>query len=114
LEIVNKFVSNITDSENTKLDDHISVDGAGTFLKIDVEGAESKLLNGCKRIFSEQKPLKVAICTYHKQNNEKDFTELLSQKGFKCSSSNGYMLFCYDKQIKAPYLRRGLIRAQKN
>jgi len=114
VEIINKFVSNITDSENTKLDDHISVNGTGTFLKIDVEGAESKLLNGCKRILSEQKPLKVAICTYHKQNDEKEFSELLSQKGFKTSPSDGYMLFYYDKQLKAPYFRRGLIRAQKN
>lgn len=113
VEIVNKFVSNVSDSQNTKLDDHISIDGAGTFLKIDVEGAESRLLNGCKRILSEQKPLKVAICTYHKQNDEKDFTELLTQNGFKTSPSNGYMLFFYDKQMKAPFFRRGLIRAQK-
>jgi hypothetical protein len=114
VEIVNKFVSNISDSENTTLDDHISGENAGTFLKIDVEGAESRLLNGCKRILSEKKPLKVAICTYHKQNDEKEFSELLTQKGFKTSPSNGYMLFFYDKQIKAPYFRRGLIRAQKN
>ena len=114
VEIINKFVSNTTDSHNTKLDDHISIDNAGTFLKIDVEGAESRLLDGCKRILSEQKPLKVAICTYHKQNDEKDFSELLSQKGFKTSPSDGYMLFFYDKQMKAPYFRRGLIRAQKS
>jgi len=114
VEIINKFVSNITASQNTKLDDYISIDGAGTFLKIDVEGAESKLLNGCKRILSEQKPLKVAICTYHKQNDEKEFSSLLTQNGFKISHSDGYMLFYYDKKMKAPYLRRGLIRAEKS
>jgi len=79
VEIVNKFVSNITDLDNAKLDDYISTEVNGTFLKIDVEGAESRLLNGCKRILSHQKPLKVATCTYHKQNDEKDFTSLLSQ-----------------------------------
>lgn len=114
VEIVNKFVGNITDSQNTKLDDHISVNGAGMFIKIDVEGAESRLLNGCKRILSEQKPLKVAICTYHKQNDEKDFTELLTQLGFNTTPSNGYMLFFYDKKMSAPYFRRGLLRAVKN
>lgn len=114
VEIVNKFVSNISDSQNTRLDDHISVGNAGTFLKIDVEGTESRLLNGCNRILSEKKPLKVAICTYHKQNDEKEFSELLTQKGFETSPSDGYMLFFYDKQMKAPYFRRGLIRAQKN
>lgn len=113
VEIVNKFVSNITDSGNAKLDDYISTEVTGTFLKIDVEGAESRLLAGCNRILSDQKPLKVAICTYHKQNDEKEFTSLLTQKGFKTSHSDGFMLFFYDKQMKAPYFRRGLIRAEK-
>lgn len=113
VEIVNKYVSDFTDLLNTKLDDYISVNEAATFLKIDVEGAESRLLKGCKRILSEQRPLKVAICTYHKQNDEKEFTELLIQNGFKTSTSDGYMLFFYDKKMKAPYFRRGLIRAQK-
>jgi hypothetical protein len=113
VEIVNKFVSDITDLSNTKLDDYLSVKGSGTFLKIDVEGAESRLLKGCKRILSEQKPLKVAICTYHKQNDELEFSALLTRNGFKISHSDGYMLFFCDKQMKAPYFRRALIRAEK-
>jgi hypothetical protein len=111
--IVNKFVSDITNTKNTTLDDFISPEDNITFLKIDVDGAESRLLDGCKRILSEQKPLKLAICTYHKQNDEKEFKALLTQNGFETSHSNGYMLFFYDKKIKAPYLRRGLIRARK-
>jgi len=113
VEIVNKFVSDISDSSNTKLDDYITIEGAATFLKIDVEGAESRLLKGCKRILSEQRPMKVAVCTYHKQNDVKEFSELLIQNDFKTSHSDGYMLFFYDKQMKAPYFRRGLIRAEK-
>ncbi len=114
VEIVNKFVSNISDASNTKLDDYLLIQkGSGMFLKIDVEGAESRLLSGCKQILSEQKPLKVAICTYHKQNDEKEFTSLLKLNGFKTSHSDGYMLFFYDKQMTAPYFRRGLIRAEK-
>lgn len=113
VDIVNKFVSNITDSGNTTLDDFIPKIDNAVFLKIDVEGAESKLLNGCKRILSEQEPLKVAICTYHKQDDEKEFRSLLNHYGFKTSHSDGYMLFFYDKKIKAPYFRRGLIRAEK-
>ena len=111
--IVNKFVSDITNATNTTLDDFIGVDEKVTFLKIDVDGAESRLLKGSQRILSEQKPLKVAVCTYHKQNDEKDFTELLSQNGFQTSHSDGFMLFYYDKKMQAPYLRRGLIRAIK-
>ncbi len=115
VKIVNKFVSNISDSSNIKLDDYLSIqNGMGIFLKIDVEGAESRLLLGCKQILSEQKPLKVAICTYHKQNDEKEFSAILKQHGFKTSHSDGYMLFYYDKQMTEPYFRRGLIRAVKN
>ena len=111
--IANKFVSDTTDSSSTKLDDFIGRDEKITFLKIDVDGAESRLLNGCKRILSEQKPLKVAICTYHKQQDEEEFNSLLIRNGFATSHSNGYILFYYDKKLRAPYLRRGLIRATK-
>jgi hypothetical protein len=112
--IVNKFVSDLTDSTNTTIDDFISPGETPMFLKIDVEGAESRLLNGCKRIISEQKPLKVAICTYHKHDDEQKFSSLLAKNNFKFSHSDGYMLFFYDKQMKAPYFRRGLLRAVRD
>jgi len=111
--IVNKFVSDITNSTHTTIDDFISPVETPLFLKIDVEGAESRLLKGCKRILSDQKPLKIALCTYHKQDDEVEFNALLKQFGFKTSCSEGFMLFFYDKKLKAPYFRRGLIRAEK-
>jgi hypothetical protein len=111
--IVNKFVSDVTNNTNTTLDDYIAADEKISFLKIDVDGAESLLLSGCKRILADQKPLKIALCTYHKNDDEKEFKALLSQNGFETSHSNGFMLFYYDKKMKAPYLRRGLIRGVK-
>lgn len=111
--IVNKFVSDISSSTHTTIDETISPGAGPMFIKIDVEGAESRLLKGCQRILSDQKPLKVAVCTYHKQDDEREFNTLLTQFGFQTSCSEGYMLFFYDKKIKAPYFRRGLIRAEK-
>lgn len=111
--IVNKFVSEVTNSTNSTIDDFISPSETPIFLKIDVEGAESRLLKGSKRILTEQKKLKVAVCTYHKHDDEKEFESLLIQYGFKTTFSEGFMLFFYDKKIKAPYFRRGLIRAEK-
>jgi len=112
--IVQKFVSNVTDETNTTLDDYLALDSSSrVFLKIDVEGAESRLLEGAERILSKHDLLKVAICTYHKQHDEKEFTSLLSTYGFSTSHSNGFMLFYFDKKLKAPYFRRGLIRAEK-
>lgn len=113
VEIVNKYVGNINDAKNTTLDNYLKNSEKEIFLKIDVEGAESSLLSGSKRILSEQKSMKIAICTYHKQDDEKEFKMLLTEKGFKTTHSDGYMLFFYDKQLKAPYFRRGLLRAEK-
>jgi len=111
--IVNKFVSDITNANSTTIDDFFPEGEKITFLKVDVDGAESRLLKGCKRILKEQKPLKMAICTYHKQDDEKEFKTLLTQNGFRTTHSDGYMLFYFDKKMKAPYLRRGLLRAVK-
>jgi hypothetical protein len=111
--IVNKYVSDITNATNITLDDYFTSEEKVSFLKIDVEGAESRLLKGSHRILSESKSLRLAICTYHKQEDEKEFKEILSKYGYTTSHSNGYMLYYYDKKLKAPYLRRGLIRAEK-
>lgn len=111
--IVNKFISDTTDDKNTRLDDFVSPDEHISFLKIDVDGAEARLLKGCERILSGKKPLKVALCTYHKHHDEADFTRLLLQNGFHVTHSDGYLLCYFDRKLQPPYLRRGLLRAQR-
>lgn len=111
--IVKKFVGDVSDSTCTTLDDYFAADEKLSFLKIDVEGAESRLLDGCKRILQDQKPLKVAICTYHKPEDEQEFKERLTRYGFETSHSDGFVLLFTDRKLKAPYLRRGLVRAIK-
>ena len=111
--IVNKFAGDVTNAKSVTLDDYFAAGEKVSFLKIDVEGAESRLLSGCKRILQEQKPLKVAICTYHKEEDEKELNEILIQNGFETSHSDGFMLLYTDRKLKAPYFRRGLIRAIK-
>ena len=111
--IVNKFVSDVADEENTSLDDYIKQGEKISFLKIDVEGAESSVLRGCERVLKEQTPLKVAICTYHKQGDEQEFLSFFRDRGFEASSTDGFMLVYHDKRLKAPFFRRGLVRAIK-
>jgi hypothetical protein len=111
--IVQKFVGNVDNSKCTTLDSYFAPEEKFTFLKIDIEGAESLLFEGSKRILSQQQPLKIVVCTYHKPQDEFEFKELLSHNGFKTSHSNGYMLVFTDRKIRAPYLRRGLVRAEK-
>ncbi len=112
--IINKFVSDRTRSQEIRLDDSLLSVQAGIFLKIDVEGAETRVLRGASQLLNSQHPLKVALCTYHHQEDEKEFTSLLNHYGFETVPSEGYMLYYFDKKIGPPYFRRGLLRASRN
>jgi hypothetical protein len=111
IEIINKYVSDNDDNSHVRLDTFYNNGKDITFLKIDVDGAESRVLKSCNEVFTSQKSFKVALCTYHKNNDETDFTSLLNNYGFKVVPSKGYMIHYYDKKMKAPYLRRGILRA---
>lgn len=111
VEIINKYVSDYNDDSHIRLDTFFDMKNDITFLKIDVDGAEAIVLNSCVEVFKANNSFKVALCTYHKNNDEKDFTLLLKNHGFSISPSKGYMIHYYDKKMKAAYLRRGLIRA---
>lgn len=114
VEIINKYVSDTNDISHIRFDTFFENKKDITFMKIDVDGSESVVLNSCVEIFKANTSLKIALCTYHKNNDEKEFTLLLKDHGFNISPSGGYMINYYDKKMKAPYLRRGLIRAEKN
>ncbi len=111
VHIINKFVGDKKSKNQTTLDDFFGKGENVTFLKIDVDGSEAKLLKGCEKILSQESPLKIALCTYHRANDDQDFTNLLKEKKFRISHSDGYMLFLMDKKLNAPFFRRGLIRA---
>ncbi|SDK80981.1 methyltransferase, FkbM family [Pedobacter sp. ok626] len=111
IEIINKFVSDKDDVHNITLDTFCKEMGKIDFLKIDVDGAEQQLLDGSKNTLASQ-VAKLAICTYHLQDDEITFDNILKDNAFKTSYSNGYMIFIYDN-LQPPYIRRGLIRAIK-
>jgi hypothetical protein len=113
VEIINKFVSDKNDESNIRLDTFFDNTKDINFLKIDVDGAESIVLDSCDKVFKTRQSFKIALCTYHKNDDEKEFTSLLKNYGFHITPSKGYMIHYYDKKMKAPYLRRGLIRATK-
>jgi hypothetical protein len=111
VEIINKYISDHNDSSHVRFDTFFETKKDINFLKIDVDGAESVVLNSCNEVFNTRESFKIALCTYHKNNDEKDFTVFLNDYGFRITPSRGYMINYYDKKMKAPYLRRGLIRA---
>lgn len=112
-EIINKYVSDRNDDTHVSIDSFISTNECPTFIKIDVDGAEDSVLRSCSGLFQSGRPLKVALCTYHKKDDEKLFTTLLENVGFTVEPSAGYMIHYYDKKIAPPYLRRGLLRAAR-
>lgn len=107
-----KFLSD-TDTEQTISLDTLAEEPVN-FIKMDIEGEETRALEGGRRLLSESEGLKCAICSYHRHGDEEKIRELLNNMGFETTASNGYMLFLGDNAvIKNPELRRGVVRGRK-
>jgi len=98
--------------ELKRLDSVIPDDVKVGFIKIDVEGAEMKILKNSKKVIANNSSLKMAVCTYHRRRDAKVIKNTLLKYNFNCAFTDGYMLFT-SKRIVPPYFRHGLIRAQK-
>jgi hypothetical protein len=112
--IINKYVSNNNKDNCITLDSFFG-DEQIDFIKADIEGAESQLLDGAKTILSRQTSIKIVLCTYHKHRDADILNRMLIEKGFSAEFSKGYMIFYYEAydKLKPPYLRKGLIKAKK-
>lgn len=114
VKIIHKFVSDQNNATHISLDHFcIKHNLCFTLLKIDVDGAELFLLNGARGILSGNYNIKLAICTYHQQDDELVFSDILKKHGMTIKPSPGYMIFFYDPHLSTPFLRRGLLRAWK-
>jgi precorrin-6B methylase 2 len=110
--IVKKYVSDTIDKDNTTLDE-IFKGQKINFIKADIEGYETKMLEGSKETLKNNDNLKMFLCTYHKRNDAVQIKEFLEKYGFSTEFSKRYMLFVLDENLEEPYVRRGLIRAKK-
>jgi hypothetical protein len=113
VEIICKYASDINDTMNVSVDSLYARDKEINFLKIDVEGSEEKVLAGAKELITTvPHQLKIALCTYHQQEDATKFSEKLSRMNFDISFSKGYMLPYYGKsKQEPPYLRKAVLRA---
>jgi Methyltransferase FkbM domain len=116
IEIIPKYVSDRTSDKTIALDDFFDESQTIDFIKADVEGAEAEVLRGARNTIERQKNLKIAICTYHRQEDAEILDAMLRRTGFKSSFSDGYMLYYYGRTnvVKEPFLRRAVLRAVKN
>ena len=104
--IVPKYVCDKEDEDSVTLDSFFS-DKKVDFLKMDIEGAELSALDGAKELIKGDKPLKVAVCAYHKEKDEDEIKKRLTN--FQITTLTGWMFASYNY----PYFRRGIIRAKK-
>jgi hypothetical protein len=112
--LIPQFVSDKTTDSEIRLDDYFhGKKDKPTFYKIDVEGAETAVLNGMKSIL-KQPLLKIALCTYHHAEDFEKFCRLLKENDFAYQPTNGVMIYQNEiDNMQPPYFRKGLIKAWK-
>ena len=106
--LIDKYLLGNDSSYSTTLDSAIKEEKID-FLKMDIEGAEVEALLGGKSLLMRSKA-KCAICSYHRQNDEKYIRYLLGQYGYDTDVSRGYMFFIGDDKIADSLdFRRGIV-----
>ncbi len=115
--LVTRFLSDNNNEKNITLDVLLK-DSRVDFIKMDIEGAEESALIGGKEILSRNEKLKVAVCAYHRPDDEQKLRDILEGHNFIVDTSQGYMVFitldnAFDYSGNK-ILVRGLLRAKKD
>lgn len=95
VHIVKKYISDVTDGENIRLDDYFLEKGVyPTILKADIEGAEISLTAGAPELLDKYLK-RVILCTYHRESDYTDLSAILQGHHFTTQASHGYMIVIY-------------------
>jgi precorrin-6B methylase 2 len=111
VHIINKYASDIDSGDFISLSGMLGADRVH-FIKMDVGGAESRIIRSSAKLFEENPTVRLAACTYHRKKDAVETEKILSDLGFKYSYTDGYMLYIFNN-LTPPYFRKTLIRAQK-
>ncbi len=106
--IVNRFASDSDDERNVTIDTVAGDQTAPLILKMDVEGAEERVLAGAAGVLSRP-GTRAVICTYHRHDDHRRLSEAMRARGFRVDTSPGWMLFVHDRDLRPPFFRRGVI-----
>ena len=113
VEIIPKFVSDVTEGDYTTIDDALpNLRGQNIFIKMDIEGYEPKALRGAKRILTNNR-VKASVCSYHNADDCIKIKSIFRKYGYEVSTSNGWMVFVWDDNIwDTTDFRKGVVYAE--
>lgn len=113
--IVRGYVSD-TDGNGSLTLDTVFKDKKIDFIKMDIEGAERKALQGAGRLLERCMP-KLAVCAYHNAEDEKLIRAWLEAAGpYRVHSSQGYVVCQGEWELEHPEnvgFRRALLCAER-
>lgn len=111
ISIIPQFISDRDNNNEITLDNYFrETEEKPGFYKIDVEGAESSVLKGMEELL--RAPVKVALCTYHHQQDYDLFSRFFEEHLFHYRPNRGMMIYQNDlKKMEPPFFRRCMIKA---
>ncbi len=112
--IVDKFAAEIEDECNVTVDGVVRRAGleGPMLLKMDVEGAEERVLDGAREVLARP-DTRAIVCTYHRHDDYAALSDKMRDLGFRVTTSRGYMLFVFARDLRPPFFRRGVIYCSK-
>lgn len=111
--IVSKFASDQDEGQSIRLDS-LMKSRRVDFIKMDIEGEEIKALDGCHYIL-ENNNVQMAICVYHRQEDNERIRNLLLKYGYHIKNSEGYVICQGEWELEENQtdFRRALLFAHK-
>lgn len=112
VEIIPKMLSDEDTKDSITLDTILN-NNKVDFIKMDIEGAETKALLGGLNVLRHN-DVRLSVCAYHRKRDQQYISFLLESLGYRVSHSKGYMFFLYSDTIDETLdFRRGVIYASK-
>jgi len=114
VEIINKFLTDKNDCDSITLDDLIETRGIEKvdLIKMDISGYEMKALRGSFKAMNSGLIDKMAVCVYHRAEDEINVSDLLDDCGYETYLPKGYMVLISGGEFdNPPIVRKGVVRA---
>lgn len=114
--IVHKLVSNKNSRSSITLSKLLAEEmSRPIFIKMDIEGYETSVLESSVDFLAQAPCAKVACCTYHKHDDAERIVAFFDRLGYHHEFSDGWMLqwIIEDDPLYPPFFRHGVLRARK-